>query len=82
MENSKFASVYSQSTFSGVFTNLESFIPNIYKRGLSKTLFHRSFGLCSNYESFQQETETLKSIFKHNYYLLSFRESMYLYVFE
>ena len=31
-------SVYREPTFSGVFTNFESFIPGIYKRGLIETL--------------------------------------------
>ena len=38
-ENNKFmTSVYREPTFSGVFTNFESFIPGIYKRGLIETL--------------------------------------------
>ena len=63
-------SVYRKPTFSGVFTNFESFIPDIYKRGLIETLLHRSFRLCSNYENFHQEIESLKSILlKGNSYL-------------
>ena len=41
---------------------------DIYKRGLIETLLHRSFRLCSNYENFHREIETLKSILKHNSY--------------
>ena len=68
-ENNKFVtSVYCKPTFSGVFTNFESFIPDIYKRGLIETLLHRSFRLCSNYENFHREIETLKSILKRNSY--------------
>ena len=68
-ENNKFVtSVYCKPTFSGVFTNFESFIPDIYKRGLIETLVHRSFRLCSNYENFHREIETLKSVLKHNSY--------------
>ena len=68
-ENNKFVtSVYRKPTFTGVFTNFESFIPDIYKRGLIETLLHRSFRLCSNYENFHREIETLKSILKHNSY--------------
>ena len=66
-ENNKFVtSVYRKPTFSGIFTNFESFIPEIHKRGLIETLLHRSFRLCSSYENFHREIETLKSIFKHN----------------
>ena len=77
-ENNKFvASVYRKPTFSGVFTNFENFI---YKRGLIETLLHRSFRLCSNYENFHREIETLKSILKCNSY--QYRESLYQKVFE
>ena len=55
-------------TLSGVFTNFESFVPDIYKRGLVEILLHRSFRLCSNYENFHREIETLKSILKRNSY--------------
>ena len=68
-ENNKFVtSVYRKPTFSVVFTNFESFIPDIYKRGLTETLLHRSFRLCSNYENFHLEIENLKSISKGNSY--------------
>ena len=68
-ENNKcVTSVYRKPTFTGVFTNFESFTPDIYKRGLIETLLHRSFRLCSNYENFHREIETLKSILKHNSY--------------
>ena len=72
-ENNKFVtSVYRKPTFSGVFTNFESFIPEMHKRGLIETLLQRSFRLCSSYENFHRETETLKSIFKHNNYPQNF----------
>ena len=61
-QNNKFVtSVYCKPTFSGVFTNFKSFIPEMHKRGLLETLLHRSFRLCSSYENFHRETETLKS---------------------
>ena len=44
----------------------------MHKRGLIETLFHRSFRLCSSYENFNQEIETLKSVFKHNNYSQNF----------
>ena len=62
-ENNKFVtSVYRKPTFSGVFTNFESFI------FLKVNLLHRSFRLCSNYERFSREIETFKSILKRNSY--------------
>ena len=68
-ENNKFViSVYRKPTFSGVFTNFESFIPDIDKRGLIETLLHRSFRLCSKYENFHWKIGILKSILKRNSY--------------
>ena len=68
-ENNKFVtSVYRKPTFSGVFTNFKSFIPDIYKRGFIETLLNRSFRLCYNYENFHWKIETSKSILKHNSY--------------
>ena len=67
--NNKFVtSVYRKPTFRGVFTNFQSFIRDIYNRGLIETLLHGSFRLCSNYENFHREAETLKSILKRNSY--------------
>ena len=64
-ENNIFTiSVYRKLTFSGVFTNFESFIPNSYKYALIFTLLHRAFKLCSNFELFHQEIENLKNIFR------------------
>ena len=46
-ENNKFlTSAYIKPTFSGLFTNLESFRTDIYKRSLIKILLHRNFRLC------------------------------------
>ena len=44
----------------------------MHKRGLIETLLHRTFRLCSSYENFQWEIETLKSILKHNNYPQNF----------
>ena len=72
-ENNTFVtSVYYKPTFSDVFTNFESFMPDIHKRGLIETLLHRSFRLCSSYKNFHQETDTLKSIFTLNNYPQNF----------
>ena len=66
-ENYKFlTSVYHKPKLSGVFTNFESFIPDMHKCGLIETLLHRSFRLCSSYENFHREIETLMSIFKYH----------------
>ena len=42
------------------------------KRGLIEILLHRSVTLCSSYENFHREIETLKSIIKHNNYPQNF----------
>ena len=65
-------SVYRKPTISDVFTNFESFIPNLGKFELIETLLYRSFRLCSIYENFYREIETLKSILKHNNYSQNF----------
>ena len=73
LENKKFVtSVYRKPTFSSAFINFESFIPEMHKRGLFETFFHKSFRLCSSYEDFHQEIKITKSIFKHNNYPQNF----------
>ena len=70
-------SVYCKPAFRGVFTDFERFIPDVYKRVLIETLLHSSFRLCSSYENFRQEAETLKSILKHTSYSHNF-ENRYI----
>ena len=65
-------SVHRKSTFSGVFTNLFSFVHKHYKFGLVSTLLHRSFTICSNDDKFKQEVELLKQVFRKNAYPSSF----------
>ena len=72
-KNSKFVtSVYSKPTFSGVFTNCESFIPTYQKRGLLHTLLHRSFSICCDFKTFHFEIDHLKTILIKNNYPLNF----------
>ena len=67
--NNKFmTSVYREPTFSGVYNNFGSFIPKSYKYNFLFTLLHREFKICSNFESFHQEIDKLKPIFKNNGY--------------
>jgi len=40
-------SIYRKPTFSGVYTNFDSYIPSIYKASLVSTLVHREFTICS-----------------------------------
>ena len=63
-KNNKFmTSVDRKPTFSGIFTNFESFIQDIYKRELIQTFLFR---LSANYENFHREIETLRPILKRN----------------
>ena len=62
-KNGKFVtSVYRKPTFSGVFTNYESFIPTYQKRGLLHTLLQRSFSICCDFKTFHFENDHLKNI--------------------
>ena len=62
-KNGKFVtSVYRKPTFSGVFTNYESFIPTYQKRGLLHTFLHRSFSICCDLKTFLFEIDHLKTI--------------------
>ena len=68
-KNGKFViSIYRKPTFSGVFTNNESFISTYKKRGLLHTLLHRSFSICCDFKTFHFEIDHLKTILiKTNY---------------
>ena len=75
-KNGKFVtSVYRKPTFSGVFTNYESFIPVYQKRELLHTLLHRSFSICCDFKSFHFEIDHLKTILIKNNYPSNFIDS-------
>ena len=68
-ESNKFTtSVFRNPTFSGVFTNFDSFIPRSYKHGLVNTLIFRCFKICSSHEKLHNEIVYLKEIFKRDKY--------------
>ena len=68
-ENDKFATnVYRKKTFSGVYTNFKSFIPETYKIGLIKSLLFPCFSLCSDFIKFHHEIDRLKGILYNNSY--------------
>ena len=68
-ENDKFATnVYRKKTFSGVYTNFKSFIPETYKIGLIKSLLFRCFSLCSDFIKFHHEIHKLKKLLYKNSY--------------
>ena len=59
-------SVYCKPTFTGLFTNFNSFIPLAYKRSLVSCLLHRIFNLCSSYENFHAQLEVVRKLFNLN----------------
>ena len=63
----KFAtSVYRKPTFTGLFTNFNSFIPLAYKQNLVSCLIHRIFNLCSSYENFHTQLEVVRKLINSN----------------
>ena len=64
--------VHRKDTFSGVFTNFRSFLPEVYKKGLLDTLLHRAYMINSSYSGLHTEIENLKKIFGKNGYPASF----------
>ena len=64
----KITLIFRKATFSGVYTNYNSFILETYKIGLVHTLLFRFSKICSIMENFYIEVEHLRSIFKCNNY--------------
>ena len=68
-EKGKFVTnVYRKKNFSGVYTNFNSFIPEIYKTGLIESLLFRCFNLSSDFMKFHHEINILKDILYKNSY--------------
>ena len=59
-------SVYRKPTFSGVYTNYDSYIPLNYKSSLVSTLLYRAFTICSSWTQIHKEFESIKSIMLRN----------------
>ena len=59
-------SLYRKPTFSGLYSNFESFMPETYKKGLIFTLLHRAFTLCCDWNKFHLEVEYLRRILRKN----------------
>ena len=77
----KFAStVHRKVTFSGVYTNFDSFMPDTYKRGLVCTLLHRAFQITSSYMSLHEER--LEKIFATNRYPSKFVDKCIFHFFN
>ena len=72
-ENGKFStSVFRKKTFSGVYSNFDSFLPVEYKKGLIATLLYRAFTICSNYRKLHDEITRPKVIWQKNNFPLHF----------
>ena len=60
--------VYHKPTFSGVYSNFNSFIADEYKHGLIFTLLFRIFSIVSDFSKFHEEVNYLKDVLKKNYF--------------
>ena len=68
-EKGKFVTnIYGKKTFTGVYTILNSFIPETYKTGLIESLLFPCFNLCSDFVKFHHEINILKGILYKNSY--------------
>ena len=59
-------SVYHKPTFSGVYSNFNSFISKVYKVGQIFTLLFRTFPLVLDFSGFHSEVCHLKEVLKKN----------------
>ena len=75
-DSSFITSLYRKPTFSGVYTNFGSFIPELYKRNLVSTLLFRIFTICSTWELMHKEVMNLKNILKRNSYPRSLTDKL------
>ena len=58
--------IYRKQTFSGLYTNFHSFIPESYKKGLLLTLLFRTYSICSDWSKIHNEIVNLKNIMLKN----------------
>ena len=58
--------VYHKPTFSGVYSNFNSFIADEYNHGLIFTLIFRIFSIVSDFSKFHEEVNYLKDMLKIN----------------
>ena len=61
-------SLYRKPTFSGLYTNFNSFISEKYKTGLISCLLFRIFTLTVDWTKFHEEVKFLSDIFRKNQY--------------
>ena len=79
-EQGKFTiTVYWKPTFSGVYSNFESFLTSVYKFGMVYILVYRYFRLYSNLTQFHTALTFLKKIFPKNGYPKNFIDNCFKY---
>ena len=60
--------VYRKPTDTGLLLNFTAFCPMQWKFGLIKCFLHRAYRVCSNWNLFNNEINTLRGLFKKNSY--------------
>ena len=65
------SSVFVKETNNGDCLNFNSICPERYKTGVIKTLLHRAFHICSNWDNFHNEVERLKQLLTNNNFPIS-----------
>ena len=74
-ENGFKTSVYHKPTFSGAYSNFNSFIYDQYKIGLVFTMLFRTFSIVSDFSRFQTEVVHLKEILGKNAFPIKLHEN-------
>ena len=65
-ENKYTTNIYRKPTFSGLYTNFHSFLPETYKTGLFLTLLFRIYTICSDWSKIHTEIVILRNIMLKN----------------
>ena len=60
--------VYHKPTFSGVYSNFNSFIADDYQHGLIFALLFRIFSIVLDFSKFHEEVNYLKNVLRKNYF--------------
>ena len=71
-ENTFITNIYRKPTFSGLYTNFHSFLPENYKVGLCLTLLFRIHSICSDWSKIHTEVIKLKNIMLKNNFPTNF----------
>ena len=64
--------IYKKPTFSGLYTNFQSYLPESYKKGLIFTLLFRIYTICSDWSKIHTEIINLRNIMLKNNFPSSF----------